>query len=185
MRNNIAIVTTLGLMCISGLMSVSAYTPYYNNYSTGARSNSYTYVQGCYTYSYDAYTRITSLIGSNCATNTTNTGYNTGYNTNYNNNSSYYPTYSSNTYPTYSSNTYSYSVPATSYSYYTQPTTYSYYTQPNTYTSYSPYYTYGYDNGYWNQGGSNGFLNGGYNNSNYVPTPTTGCYYVSGYYACY
>lgn len=167
MRKNIAIVTTLCLMSISGLMSVHAYTPYYNNYSTGTRSNSYTYVQGCYIYSYDAYTRITSLIGSTCSTANTNSY-------NYNNyNSMYYPTYSSNTYPTYSSNTYTYSVPATTYSYYTQPTTY---------TSYSPYYTYGYNDGYWSRGVYTGFFN---DNNGYIPTPTTGCYYVNGYYTCY
>lgn len=176
MKKYISLCAVVSLLFISGFASVSAYyttntyTPYYNNYSTGARSNSYTYTQGCYVYSYDAYTRITSLIGSTCQTNTYS-------NTNYN--SSYYPAYNSNTYPSYSSNTYpSYQT------YYTQPT-YSY-----AYTN--PYYTYSYNNGYWGQGGSNGFFNSntgnyGYGNyyDNYVPTPTTNCYYVNSYYTCY
>lgn len=46
------------------------FTPYYNTYVNTPTSNSYTYTQGCYVYQYDAYTRITSLIGSNCTTNT-------------------------------------------------------------------------------------------------------------------
>lgn len=161
MRKNISIIAITSLIFVSSVYSTLAYyTPYYNNYSNTPTSNSYTFQQGCYTYSYDAYTRITSLIGSTCQVNTS-------YN--------YYPTYSSNYYPTYSS------------SYYPR---YSYNTTPVNYTVTNPYYVYSYNNGYWTIGGAtnagyNYYDNYNYYYNNHVNTPNTSCYYVNGYYTCY
>jgi hypothetical protein len=182
------IISTVGLgslLFVSGTLFTLAsyYTPYYNTYQNAPTSNSYVYVQGCYTYQYDAYTHITSLLGSTCTT--TYPAYNNSY---YNNYSYSYPVTTAYSYQNTYTQNYSYPV-STSY-----PVTTSY--MPA-----SPYYTYGYYEGNWYPGyqnttftdlfNSNSYGNsynnysnyGGYNNNyNYM---NNGCYYQNGYQVCY
>ena len=138
----------------------SNYTPYYNTYANAPTSNSYQFTQGCYIYNYDRYTRITSLLGSNCNVNNNNTySYNTGYN-NYN-------------------NTYNYGYNTSYNSGYVQPTytnTYTYPTQ-NTYPynnyNNNQYSTYRYVNGVWVPGNTNTYQNNG---CTYMTYPYQACY---------
>jgi hypothetical protein len=143
----------------------SNYTPYYNTYSNAPSSNSYQFTQGCYVYNYDRYTGITSLLGSNCTTNTYNNNYsyNNGYNYGYNNYTYGYvqPTYTT-TYVAPVQNTYT--VPAI-----------------NTYG-----YNNGYNYGYNNQYATYQYVNGVWvlsNGTNYN-TNNTGCYYIGSNMVC-
>ncbi len=187
------IISTIGLgslLFISGALFTSAsyYTPYYNTYQNAPTSNSYVYVQGCYTYQYDAYTRVTSLLGSTCTTAYPTT------NSYYNNYSYSYPVTTAYSYQNTYTQNYSYPV-STSY-----PVTTSY-PVSTAYTPASPYYTYGYYEGNWYPGyqnttftdlfNSNSYGNsynnysiyGDYNNNyNYM---NNGCYYQNGYQVCY
>lgn len=162
MKKILSMTLLTGTLFISGMMFASAYyTPYYNVYQNAPTSNSYVYTQGCYTYQYDRYTQVTSLIGSTCQTNT------------------------SYTYPT---TQYSYVAPAQQ-TYYTYPS-YNYgYVQPVAQTyhySHGAWYpTTNYTNSYYN---TNSYYDS-YNYTSYSPYSYTGtsngCYWSNGYQVCY
>ena len=110
------------------------YTYNCNNYNN-TYNNSYTYTSGCYTYSYNAYTRQLTIISYNCQQRYVQ--------------------------PT----TYTYTFPAQYQSYYTQPNhTYQYshgsWYIPSQYNSMNQYY--GYTNGYTNTNYNNGYSNNCY-----------------------
>lgn len=164
-------------------VNTGCYNPNYNNQTSGCvirpQTNSYTYVNGCYTYYYNGDTRSTSVVSYNCQTTNNN-----NYNYNQPNYQSYYTT------PSYS-NSYSYSP------YYTyQYSNGSWYpgSTNNYYNSGYGSNNYGYSNnsyGYYDTSYNNGY---NYNNSYVYPYDTnygynnyytnSSCYYQSGYYVC-
>lgn len=155
----------------------NGYTPYYNTYNTGSYSNSYQFMQGCYIYSYDRYTRVTSLVGSRCNTST-------NYNTNYT-----YPTTNTYTYPVQTSYTSPNTYYNNGYNSGCNYATYGYaYYNSNCYQGYgqgySGYGTYQYVNGAW-VAPSAGYTYPNYNYNNNNNYNNGGCYYVNGQMACY
>lgn len=169
MKKIISIGGIAGAVFLGGALLVSAqyygnYTPYYNTYQNTASSNSYVYTQGCYKYQYDAYTRVTSLIGSICTTNTnTNTNYNTC--------------------PTYQTYPYTYGCNNSTSQYYTYPTS-QYYTYMYNNGSWYPANSYYPNNNYGGYGYNyNSYTNYTYN-TGYTNT-SNGCYWSGGYQVCY
>ena len=180
MKKIISITGLISTVFLGGVLSTFAYTPYYNTYQNTAVSNSYVYVEGCYTYQYDAYTRRTSLIGSTCST--TNAGY--GYGGYGYNNTMY-------TIPVSTSYSASYSYPVTT----SYPVATSY-PVTTAYTPNSPYYTYGYTNGSWYPGYQNSILGDLFTGNSYNTSYYNGynnnygnygynCSYQNGYQVCY